>query len=88
LLSRRSRKEHRIIALSTDDLYLICNLGFHGSAALSAVARHSTKFRHGVKFDKIEDLININTYHPCIIREAIEVVKHLNYNREDRYKLS
>jgi hypothetical protein len=32
---------------------------------------------------------NISSYHPCIIREAIEISKHPhNFNCEDGYRLS
>jgi hypothetical protein len=52
------------------------------------VPKRSTELKLNVKFDKIEDLMYIHTYNPCIIREAIEVVKHhLNHNLEVRYEL-
>jgi hypothetical protein len=63
-------------------------LEFYGLTALSAVTKRCTELKLDVKFDKIEDVMIIHTYNPCIIREAVEVVKHhLSYNREDRYEL-
>jgi hypothetical protein len=55
----------------------------------SAVVEHSKATRYGIDFDKIEDIANTSSYHPHIIREAIEISKHLhNFNREDRYRIS
>jgi hypothetical protein len=51
--------------------------------------RKNTATRHGTDFDKTEVIANIRSYRPRIIREAIEISKHLhNFNREDGYRLS
>jgi hypothetical protein len=51
--------------------------------SLSVVECSAT--RHGIDFDKTE----VSSYHPCIIREAIEISKHPhNFNPEDGYRLS
>jgi hypothetical protein len=55
----------------------------------SAVAEHSTVTKHSIDFDKTEVIVNISSYHPRIIREAIKISKHPhNFNRKDGYRLS
>lgn len=55
----------------------------------SVVAKHSAKTKYGTEFKKTEALINICTYHPHIITEAIKIVKQPhNFNCEDGHKLS
>lgn len=55
----------------------------------SAVADHSTTTKHSISFDKMEVTINILNYHPCIIRESVEITRHPhNFNHDDDYRLS
>jgi hypothetical protein len=39
----------------------------------SAVAKHSTEKKHSTDFDRREIVANIQTYHPCIIKETTEI---------------
>lgn len=52
-----------------------------------AVAGHSTKTKHGIRFKLIKAIANI--LHPHVIRDAIGVVTHtLNFYHENIHKLS
>jgi hypothetical protein len=37
------------------------------------VADHLTETKHNIDFTNMEVIGNIHSYHPCIIREAIEI---------------
>jgi hypothetical protein len=42
----------------------------------SAIAKQSTATRHNTEFDKTEVIANISSYHPRIIRKAVEISMH------------
>ena len=61
----------------------------HGHVSKSAVCEHTMdKPSHYIRFDKPLILAKENRYIPRMIREAIEIQKHPNFNREDGWKLS
>nr|XP_032523071.1 hemicentin-1-like [Danaus plexippus plexippus] len=58
-------------------------------ASKSAVCEHTMdKPGHYIRFDKPQILAREDKYIPRLIREAIEIKKHPNFNREDGWNLS
>ncbi|CAG9569802.1 unnamed protein product [Danaus chrysippus] len=58
-------------------------------ASKSAVCEHALdKPGHYIRFDKPQILAREDRYIPRLIREAIEIKKHPNFNREDGWNLS
>ncbi|CAG9563497.1 unnamed protein product [Danaus chrysippus] len=58
-------------------------------ASKSAVCEHALdKPSHYIRFDKPQILAREDRYIPRLIREAIEIKKHPNFNREDGWNLS
>ena len=56
----------------------------NGHVSKSAVCEHTVnKPSHYIRFDKPQILAKENRYIPRTIREAIEIQKHPNFNRED-----
>ena len=53
----------------------------------SAVCEHALKPNHFIRFDKPQVLVKESKYIPRMIREAIEIKKHPNFNREDGWQL-
>lgn len=54
----------------------------------SAVCDHILdNTRHYIRFDKAQILAKENRFHPRMIREAIEIKKHPNFNREEGWVL-
>jgi hypothetical protein len=48
------------------------------------VTEHTTARRHGIDFDKTGVTVNICTYHPRIIKEAIRISKYPHsFNHEE-----
>ena len=53
---------------------------------MSAVCEHSVdKFSDYISFDKPEILAKENRYIPRMIHEAVEIQKHPNFNRKNRW---
>ena len=60
----------------------------HRRANKSAVCEHSLdQPNHFIRFDRPQILARENRYVPRMLREAIEIKKHPNFNREDGWKL-
>jgi hypothetical protein len=61
----------------------------HNRITKSAIVQHSFKSKHLICFDQTKILASTPHYPSRIIREALEIEKHLdNFNHEDGYKLS
>ncbi|XP_045492134.1 uncharacterized protein LOC123691667 [Colias croceus] len=54
----------------------------------SAVCEHTLDNNHFIRFDQPQILARENKFFPRLVREAIEIKKHPNFNREDGLKLS
>ena len=60
----------------------------HRRHTKSAVCEHSQdRSRHNIRFDKPQVLAKEHRYLPRMVREAIEIKKHKNFNREDGWVL-
>ncbi|CAH0715137.1 unnamed protein product, partial [Brenthis ino] len=60
----------------------------HRRNTTSAVCKHSQdRPSHYIRFDRPQILAKENRYRPRMIREAIEIKKHPNFNREDGWVL-
>jgi hypothetical protein len=52
------------------------NFCTHQGYQRSAAAKHSIQSKYGIECDKAEDTANIQEHRPCIITEAIEIIRH------------
>jgi hypothetical protein len=61
----------------------------HNNISKSVIVEHSFKYKHLIFFDQTKMLASTPYHTSCVIREALEIKKHLdNFNRDDGYKLS
>ena len=61
----------------------------HRRTTKSALCEHTTdKPTHYIHYDRPQILSTEQRFTPRLVREAIEIKKHPNFNREDGWKLS
>jgi hypothetical protein len=60
----------------------------NGQHKLSAISEHAWTPGHDIKFDEAKVIVRENRYYPRLIREAIEITKTDNFNRDEGYHLA